>query len=357
VLERSNRVRRIDLIDVSSSDLEKASAAMQVPFPELTHLTLKLKLGDETAAALPDLFLGGSAPRLRFLYFRGIPFPSLPKFLLSATHLVTLRLFDIPHSGYFSPEAIVAALSALTSLGSLQLEFQSPRSHPDWTRRAPATRFVLPVLTFFSFKGVTEYLDDLVARVDAPRLNSSDITFFNQIAFDTPQFIQFVSRTPTLKALEIARVTFQDGTACVNLKTSRHQGLNVRVPCKELDWQVSSLEQVCSSCLPPLPTLEDLYISEYLFWIPEWKDNVENMLWLDLLRPFTTVKNLYLSEDIARRIVPALQELVGVRALEVLPTLQNVFLAGPHPSKPVQEGIEQFVSTRQGISRPIAVSL
>ena len=90
---------------------------------------------------------------------------------------------------------------------------------------------------------------------------------------------------------------------------------------RELDWQVSSMEQVCTSCLPPLLNLEHLYIYENPRWRQHWQDNIENALWLELLHPFTSVKNLFLSKDIARRIVPALQELVGDRATEVLPTL------------------------------------
>jgi len=68
------------------------------------------------------------------------------------------------------------------------------------------------------------------------------------------------------------------------------------------------------------------------------------------------VKNLYLSEQFALRIGPALQELVEGRTTEVFPTLQNIFLKGLQPSGPVQEGIGKFVALRQVISRPIAVS-
>jgi len=45
-----------------------------------------------------------------------VPYPGLPKLLSSATHLVTLHLLNIPHSGYISPEAMVTALSTLTRL-------------------------------------------------------------------------------------------------------------------------------------------------------------------------------------------------------------------------------------------------
>jgi hypothetical protein len=68
------------------------------------------------------------------------------------------------------------------------------------------------------------------------------------------------------------------------------------------------------------------------------------------------VKNLYLTEEIAQRIVPALQDLVGVRATEVLPTLENIFLEEGQRSGPVQEGIQQVVAVRQATNHPIAVS-
>jgi len=164
---------------------------LQEPFPELTHLLLR---SNRAVAALPDSFLGESAAHLRLLWLERIPFPNLPKLLLSATHLVSLRLDEIPHSGYISPDAMVTVLSTLASLRSLRLTFHSPRSRPDWASRRPPpkTRTVLPAVTHIRFEGVSEYLDDLVARIDAPRLNKLFISFFNQILFDTPQFIQFI---------------------------------------------------------------------------------------------------------------------------------------------------------------------
>jgi hypothetical protein len=131
---------------------------------------------------------------------------------------------------------------------------------------------------------------------------------------------------------------------------------NVDILCRELDLKISSLERVCTSCLPILSTLEDLDISEHEYYYINWPDNVENTQWLELLHPFTSVKNLYLSMRVAHRIVPALQELAGGRTTEVLPTLQNIFLELLKPSGPIREGIEQFVARRQVVSHPIAVS-
>jgi hypothetical protein len=201
-------------------------------------------------------------------------------------------------------------------------------------------------------------LEDLVAYIDAPRLNKLEVTFFNQIVFDTPQFIQFITRTPIWETFEKANVVFEYGVATVNLssRTPGHGNLTVTILCIEFDWQVSSMEQVCTLCLPPLSTLEDIYIYESRRSQPDRQDNIENMLWLELLHPFTSAKNLYLSKGFASRIGPALQELVGGRATVVLPTLQNIFLEGLQPSGTVQEGIQKFVAARQVTSHPIAVS-
>ena len=312
---------------------------------------------DETLPVVPDSFLGRSAPRLRFLVLDGIPFPGLPKLPLSATNLVNLQLWNIPHSGYISPDAVVTALSTLTSLQFLDLGFRSPRSHPDQASRLPPppTRTVLHALTEFWFKGVCEYLDDLVARIDAPRLHDLHITFFNDIVFDAPQSIQFISRTPTLKPLENAHVVFGHSNAIINSSQTSH--CEVEISCRELDWQVSSLEQLCASHLPSLSTLEDLYIYRRRYEMqPDWRDNIENTLWLDLLHRFATVKNLYLCKEFAPRIVAALQELVGGRTTEVLPTLQNIFLEEVEPGGRVQEDIGNIVAARRLSGHTITVS-
>jgi hypothetical protein len=88
------------------------------------------------------------------------------------------------------------------------------------------------------------------------------------------------------------------------------------------------MEQVCTSCLLPLPTLGHLSIFENPRWRQHWQGNVENALWPELLYPFTYVKNLYLSEHIAKRIVPALHELVGGRATEVFARPTEYFVGG-----------------------------
>ena len=341
VLERSDRVVDIKLDNIGR-DLEKVLVAMLKPFPELTELDLEAHRDDglsrvEAMPVLPNSFLGGSAPSLEVLWLNGIPFPGVPNLLLSAPYLVDLHLRNIPHYGYFSPGAMLTALSTLTSLKYFWLEFDSSQM---WSSQRPAlpTHSVLPALTHFCFRGITGYLRDLVAHIDAPQLGCFSVLFYDQIEFGTPQLDQFICRTPRLKALENASVTYdrEDEATRVSL------------------WQPSFPEQDCisGSVLFDWEDCGDLYICE----VPGLQDNLENRRWLELLHPFTSVKNLYLSEELVTIIVPALQELVGGRTTEVLPILQKIFLEGLQPSGPVHEAIGQFISTQQLTSYPIAVT-
>ncbi|KAI9507539.1 hypothetical protein F5148DRAFT_104161 [Russula earlei] len=169
--EHRDRICEIDLYRVPGSHWDIFSAAMQKTFPELA--CLRIMVADYRAPVFPDSFLGGSAPNLRELCLRNSPFPGMKRLLLSsANHLADLSLMDIPHSGYISPEAMGTALSAMTRLETLLLQFSSPlsRPRPASRPRPPLTRPVLPALTHLGFRGAHEYLEVLVAHIDAPHL-------------------------------------------------------------------------------------------------------------------------------------------------------------------------------------------
>ena len=122
-LGQSDRVRQV-ILYLAGWQLEGVLAPMQVPFPELTDLCFWIYGNDEPV--IPDWFLCGSAPRLRSLWLESISFLGLPKLLPSAAHLVNLHLYRVPHSGYISPEVMVALLSVLSSLESFGIGFRSP---------------------------------------------------------------------------------------------------------------------------------------------------------------------------------------------------------------------------------------
>ena len=352
-LEHNDRICQVYLGDMPAfkGHAERVLAAMQQPFPALTDLYLRYMFSD---VVIPDSFLGGSAPGLRSFYLYHIPFPGLPKLLLSTTHLVRLRLAGIRHSGYISPEAMVSCLSGLTRLEDLLIGFESPQSRPDRQRPPPPTRTLLPVLTRLQFKGVDEYMEDLVARIDAPQLNYLEITFFNQLLFHTPQLTQFITRIPRFKTDYRAIMFFSSADVSILLPQSPEEGLKLGILSRQSDWQLSSLAQVCSSCFPQdfIPVVERLIIGGES---PYWQDDIENSQWLELFHIFNTVENLYVTRDFVPRIAPALQELVGERVTEVLPALKNLVLEDTLPSGPVPEAIGAFVAARQLADYPIDV--
>ena len=352
---------KLDISKLSLISKEKVFATIQQPFPALT--SLDLILGDGITRIDVNSFLGGSAPpHLQSLRFSGIPIPGLPKLLLSATHIVRLELSEIPHSGYFSPEAMVTCLSVSTRLETLNFGFKSPRSRPDRRHPPPQTRTILPVLTKLCLHGVSEYVEDFAARIDAPLLDELKLYLFHQLVFDTPQLALFISRTPKFQTndkLE-ARVYFPSHSAWFTTLDGR---LDVIISCGKSDWQISCLAQVCRSSFPRalISTVEHLYIQEYyggdmFFRFGKHNiDDVESSQWLELLHSFTAVKHLYISPKSTPGIATALQGLVAETVTEVLPAMQTVFLE-TLPSKPIQEAIEKFAAARQLFSHPITVS-
>ena len=352
-LEQSNRVRQVLLVNLEHWQFAKVLAPMQAPFPELTYL--RLWALEETQLAIPDSFLGGSAPRLQIINLDSISFPGLPKLLLSATHLVELHLEDIPDSGYISPEAMVASLSVLSGLEGLSFGFQSPQFHPDQRGRSlpPPKRSIFPALTTFCFKGVTEYIGELVSLIDTPQVDRLDITLFDQTDFGFPRLAQFISCMPKLRELDKAHLLFCNLIAGVIFRSRTSE---CSFSCRELERPISFIKKVCDSSLHPLSKVKDLYIEYRSSSRSRGYYAIETTIWLELLLPFTAVENLYLSERFAPSIAAALQELVGTRITEVLPDLQNILVEGLKSSEPLQENIGQFVAARQLSNHPIAIS-
>ena len=364
-LKHNNRICRISLLEVSSSLLEKIAAitatTQPAPFPALTHLRLTKcdSPHNECETALPDEFLGGSTPRLRSCILRHIAFPGIWNLLSTADHLVELRLSNIPHSDYTSPQAMATHLSTMPNLKQLSIGFQSPRSRPELSipQKPPPTRVVLPALTSFSFRGVSEYADDLTSHIHAPLLGEVNITLFNQLIFDTPRLHDFLSRYwHDKKPRARATVKFECGSVTFEHKS---MGLRLEVSCAKSDWQLSAMGQLFDSPLPPFADLEHLHLQvcEDPYEGPCWQDDTDGSQWLELVQPFFSVKNLYLSQEIARRVAAlALQGLTGESVTATLPALKHLLVERPDLQLPSEEeAITKFVNARRLSGHPVAV--
>ena len=355
-LRERDRVRKIyydEDRDIRHS-LLKEIAAIDEPFPALT--TLDLASYAQNMPVLPDSFLGGSAPLLRSLYLRGIPYPSIGILLSSTTNLVSLFLWDIPRSGYISPETIVPLLSMLPELKSLGLGLEHPRSraHRSGRHPPPLARVVFPNLTDLGLCGDIEYSEDILSQIETPILNQCNLYLFNQLVFDTPLLGYFIRRTETFMRTHGARVTFSPSYVEVSLEerpNSYEEALQLNITCQPLDWQLSAVVQILNSFLSFLPHLESLDLGiECDDHYPQGE--LEPIQWREFLRPLTSVKDMALrSQDLVELVAPALQELAGEKTTEVLPALQNLFiwtLSHEQPlSGPDKEAIEQFSATRQ----------
>jgi hypothetical protein len=331
---------------------------MQEQFPLLIYLRLGYTLfSSHIPPALPDGLLGGSAPHLQYLELFRIPFPALPRFLLAAPNLVHLVLEGMPHDWYTSPEATVTGLAVLASLKSFTMTFLG-QAYQESRNTPPPTRTILPALTRFVFEGVSGYLEELLALIEAPLLDSIHITFFHLPIFDIAQLAQFTNHTTRIQALNEVHVEFDYyGIHVRSLPPTRSfdETSGLGISWGGLDRQPSHVVWIFTSVFPSVYMVESLYIYE----IPRWQklqDSTGNMQWLGFFHPFSAVKNLYASKEFVPRIAPALKEL-GERSTELLPNLENIFLEGLPPSGPIQKRIRKFIAARRLSGHPITVSL
>ena len=318
----------------------KMVTVMQEPFPALTHLFLMV-LRSRDVPVLPSEFLGRSAPCLQKIVLVGVPFPALPVLLLSTSHLVKLHLYNIPQTGYIPPEAMAAALTILTMLEDLTIGFQSPASRPDQIRLPPITRTVLPALTSFDFYGVREYLEDFVERINAPRLHTIWTIYLNQlIDFEIPHLWRFVDHSEDLNQPRYCLVNFKDDVVSFRAgpTTEWHipeyesyedipRQINVYIPCEGIDWQVSHLAQALNQISAATVLSHILHFSidsESINRDPE--DIMEDIEWMQLLRPFSSVQTLFVSKELAAHISRSLENTGSMMATEVLPALDMLCL-------------------------------
>ena len=361
-LRLNHRVSGIRLEDTSDSAWETFSPLMKHPFPALTYLLVQQSY-HSTKNAISRSFLGGSTPSLQELYLDRVPFPALPNLLLSATNLLRLWHDNIPRSGYISPQAMVTGLSALTRLESLSLTFQTAQSPPDTAIRIPPphAHILLPALTDLRFRGVPEYMEYLVAQIHGPLLESMEITFFHQEVLEISELAKFIRRADKLSLIDRGEVIFK--SEYISVKLSQHlwgiradpKTLMLNPACVEWDFRPSYLAHFCASCLPTHSPFECLHIRVPLEYM--WQDVIDDpdAQWLELLRPFNTVKHLRLSQIVAPRVAQALTRLPSERVMEVLPALEIVFISGLELFGPVKEAMTEFANARELSGHPVSI--
>ena len=400
-LEHPNRVHHLNLAITSwsSSCSSWLHEKMQVSFPALTHLELDDPCDpedhDEDLFDISHNFLGNAAPSLQYLGLQGIVFQELPKFLLSACDLVSLRLEDIPALGcphnryyrYISPQSMVGVLAGLTRLRAFCIIFRTPHQedsdHLDSDERLErgrnseaSMRTVLPALTYFGFDGESKYLEDLVARIDMPSVEDIKIDYFlptSESPFEVRQLSQFIGRTANLELAQFRRAQVLFDVWYSRIKLDRPQGehhqisfslavqilglmgvpyLGRLVPCMaRVLGQLGQLTTLLSG-------VGHLSIRSRQHWDCDlnWLHNSEL---LPLLYLFPTVEGMHVSGALAELIATTLEKIAEERVIEVMPALHSLWLhyGDKRPPFVVIGSMERFLSLRQLSDRPVTVRI
>jgi hypothetical protein len=364
-LEHPDRVCEIDISCPPHHLWDQILAVMQVSFPALTHLSLGISM--DKVLHLPGTLLNGSAPCLKHLHFSGVSFPSLPRLLLSATNLITLYLYPIPNNGYIPPEVMATSLTTLTRLEYLTIVFESPTPHLQPTdRRLPQpTPSVLPALIQFRFDGVSDYLEVLTGRIDAPRLDNFMIRFLNHLVIVIPQTIRFLThrewvRKPT--PYMVFNPSFYVSISFRPYSPQSRPTVRWNIKCEGLDLQVFSAVQICRQIKHLTSGMEILDIGHNKMWytcVPAGlrPDDIDPTLWRDIFRSFSSVRTLRISAELEPFIAAALQRLTasGSSAPDVFPLLESLSIDELTPDYATKKGIESFVTARQHSGHPVTV--
>ncbi|KAH9164288.1 hypothetical protein EDB89DRAFT_440752 [Lactarius sanguifluus] len=340
-LDHPSRVCSIELV-AASSFINEIFGLVQRWFPALTNLRLSSPDPGVLVPIMSRNFLRGH-PRLQKISICGVSFPALPNLLLSFRDLVELQLLEILSSGYVSPEAVVAGLSGLSRLRTLEIGYSSLRSCTNITGTHPPPPILstLSTLTEFRFKGSCEYLEDLVARLDTPSLQECCISFFREVVFNVPQLTQFICRTEALRSPDKVLIVSSE-TVSLRFWQGRSTGspivgsFSLNFPYFHLNWQFSCVSQICFHSSPLLSGVKRLSIDSPPKE-PDWLDDVEAAGWTSIFASFVAVEELYVSEPLGQHVAQALALPRTTGQAEILPALRSVVYEGPQEFASIPE--------------------
>ena len=347
-LLHSDRVGSISLIVTNS--LLKRLPAIERPFSELEDLVLMSQ--DSVSLTLPTSFRWGL--HLRTLHLTRCAIPALPELLFTSTGLVDLKLHKIPNLECFPPDAFANALSRMIHLQSLSLHFLSfslPRNYVDLLTQS-GERVVLPALTYFKYRGTSQYLDSLVDGIDAPLLGHIDIRFLGQPTMDASQLSRFLNRIEMQKLHRQVSILSSEHAISISLtQPDTPSRLELQISCEILALQLLYMAHICNGL--SLLGVEHLHIG--VRRITSGKNENYDEDWLGLIYSFRGTKWLHIAGDHFTNIVLALQD-SQMWHETALPVLCKVCIREPEPRyAPLQDAVVSFIHSRWISGHIIAV--
>ena len=358
-LQYRDRVRRIGL-QMPTPDLLKFIKAIDGQFPALERLFIWPQTQDDVSLAvtLPTTF---QAPHLGMLSLSHAALPVGSSLLTTTIGLTSLELSTIPSSAYFHPSYLIVRISSMPQLERFTIGFKSsiPTRHVE---RQPLHTLIephvtLPQLRVLSFRGVSAYLEQLLARINTPLLEAIQIRLSNQLNFMVPHLSQFMSRAEDLTGtFSITRLFFYREAvflAMDSLEGGRFTPFHVTVGCRHIDWQVSAAAQIFNTLVHVVSVVKRLVIDyEEHDLSSEQHNGINRIQWRNLLRPFNSVEALHVPENLIGHLSRSLQLEDGEPPMELLPELKELlYKKEGDPS----DTFTPFINERQIAGRPVTL--
>jgi hypothetical protein len=185
---------------------------------------------------------------------------------------------------------------------------------------------MLPDLLYFSFGGVSAYLDALLSHMSAPLLEELKVYFFNQLSYTIPNLRQLVMTTENLRSSSVKCLFYHKAVSVFNNLSASpwFPTLNIHVDCRHLDWQVSSITQIFNILSPLSSSVVDLILDYRSHTLSsEWHNQVDRAQWRELLGSFRNVETLRVHDGLIGEVSRCLA-LDGESASEILPELKTL---------------------------------
>lgn len=355
-LQHRGRVRRIRL-DMPSPNLERLILAMDGEFPILENFVLMPPNKHHAGMVLPEAF---QAPHLRHLILVNFALPIGSALLTSGVGLVTLFLDYIHPSAYFRPNYLVERLSLMPRLEILGVSFHSPIPIREFKRQLLQTpvraHVTLPNLRWFSFRGVSAYLEALLPRMTTPLLEKLQVIFFNQLTLSIPCLPQFMNAAANLR-FSSAEVIFDDDFIHVRLYPREGAALDasfIRVGCgTHLEWQLTVAAQISDQLRAILSAVVNLTIKYEKDVLSPISDNdSDRTRWREILGSFSNVKTLRVPNALVKVLSHTLQSDEGESSEDLIPELKELEYA---TTDEVDDAFAVFIVARQNSGRPVTL--
>jgi hypothetical protein len=351
-LQHRDRIRRICL-RLPIPSLQKLITTMDDEFPMLEYMYMGPPAKHNTQLTIPSTF---RAPQLRHLVLDYFTSPIGSPFLTSAVGIVRLVLRWTHPSTYPHPNHLLQSLSLLPQLEMLEIRFLSPVPSREIGRQllhTPITTHItLSSLHQFSFRGISAYLESLLPQIITPRLELLRVQLFNQPRFSVPHLLQFMRTTEDLRFNEVRILFYHEAVAVWVYPSVENVWASFRlsIACGHLDWQISSMAQIFQFLRPLFSDVVDLTLDYREHNLSsEWHNQVDRILWRELLGPFTGVKTLRVHKGLVGELSRSLR-LDGEPPLETLPELQELVC----PLGSVDDStFATFIHDREAVGQPV----